>query len=353
MKLHGMVLFLVLSMVTAGRASAMFRSSDLVVVPVAAATVGLQNSNWRTDVEIMNVDTDPVDVLIVYLPTGNTDNRLWYNEFKNALGGRSEDGFTNVNAKLKDIAPGRAVILEDIIKEPWGEGGKGALLVFAFKAGSFTQTTPPGGTPRKILVNSRTYSLSKNIEDKPLTFGQSIPGLPWYYYADPGQKAKGLDHVVFSGIREDASYRCAFGLVNLSDPLTSLNVKVTLIGADGTEIATANEFLQPLAHVQYDKFLSSFLGKEDTVTVENATLTIAVTGLYGSAESPTPALMAYVSRIDNLTNDPVYLEQRFEPELPWDCVFNGNNCPSQTAADATGQVSRLPRRPLLPPVPNL
>lgn len=332
----------------------MFRSADMVVVPVAAATVGLQNSNWRTDVEIMNVDTDAIDVMVVYLPTGNIDNRIWYREFKNALGGRSEDGFTNVNPKLKDIAPGRAVTLEDIVKEPWGEGGKGALVVFAYKAGSFTQTTPHGGNPRKILVNSRTYSLSKNIEDKPLTFGQSIPGLPWYYYADPGLKARSLDHFVFSGIREDASYRCAFGLVNLSGPLTSLNVKVTLTGADGTEIATANEFLAPLAHIQYDKFLYSFFQKEETTTVENATLTIAVAGWAGSApdEDVTPALMAYVSRIDNLTNDPVYLEQRFEPELPWDCVFNGN-CQSLTTGDAAaGEAPRTLRRPLSPPVPN-
>lgn len=350
MKLDRAVLVVVLSVVTAAGATAMFRTSDLVVVPVAAATVGLQNSNWRTDVEIMNVDTVPVDVIIIFLPTGNVDNRSWYTTMANAMGGRSDDGFGHIDEKLKEIPAGRAVVLEDIVKTPWGEGEKGALLVFGIKAGTYKTTTPFGGEPRKIQVNSRSYSLSKNAEELPLTFGQSIPGLPWYYYIDPGKKAKGLDHVVFSGIEEDASYRCALGLVNVSDQLTWLYVQAVLKGPDGTVLGDVTDYMQPLAHSQWDKFLYSYFGLAADKTVKGGTLTVTVKGYYSTAANPTPALMAYVSRIDNLTNDPVYLEQRFEPELPWDCVFNGN-CGSTTGG-AEAQTTRPPlRRPLDPPTP--
>ena len=260
MRLDRAVLVVVLSVVTAAGATAMFRTSDLVVVPVAAATVGLQNSNWRTDVEIMNVDTEPVDVIIVFLPTGNINNASWYRNLENALGGRTDDGFGHIDEKLKDIPAGRTVILEDIIKTPWGEGEKGALLVFGIKAGTYKTTTPPGGEPRKIQVNSRSYSLSTNADSQPLTFGQSIPGLPWYYYIDPGKKSKNLDHVVFSGIQEDAFYRCAFGLVNISDQLTWLYVQAVLKGPDGTVLGDVTDYLQPLAHTQWDKFLYEYFG---------------------------------------------------------------------------------------------
>jgi len=33
------------------------------------------------------------------------------------------------------------------------------------------------------------------------TYGQVIPGLPWYDYLDPGKKSLGLDHLVFHGLR--------------------------------------------------------------------------------------------------------------------------------------------------------
>lgn len=354
MKLHRALLVVVLSVVTAAGASAMFRSSDLVVVPVAASTLGLQGSDWHSDIEIMNVDADPIDVIIVYLPTGNQDNRLWYQNMDHVLGGRSDDGFGKINDKLKDIPAGNAVVIEDVVKVTWGDNEKGTLLVFGIKAGSYKQTTPIGGTPRKILVNSRTYSLSRNAEDKPLTFGQSTPGIPWYYYIDPGKKAKNLDHVVFSGIREDASYRCALGLVNISDSLTSLSVKVTLKNPDGTVLDEETVLLQPLAHTQFDKFLySNLLNQPADKTINGGTLTVAVASYLSSAENPTPALLAYVTRTDNLTNDPVYLEQRFEPELPWDCVFNARNCPTPAASSLDVRIDQPFRRPLDPPHPGM
>lgn len=354
MKLHRALLVVVVSVVGAASAIAMFRSSDLVVVPVAAATPGLQGSDWHSDIEIMNADADPIDVIIVFLPTGNQNNRLWYENMDHVLGGRSEDGFGKINDKLKDIPAGNAVVIEDVVKATWGENEKGTLLVFGIKAGSYKQTTPFGGTPRKVLVSSRTYSLAKNAEDKPLTFGQSTPGIPWYYYIDPGKKDAKLDHVVFSGIREDAAFRCALGLVNISDSLTSLSVKVTLKNPDGTVLDEETVLLQPLAHTQYDRFLyGSLLGQSEDKTIINGTLTVAVASYLSSALDPTPALLAYVTRTDNLTNDPVYLEQRFEPELPWDCVFNARNCPTPSASGLALRPMAPFRRPLVPPHPAM
>lgn len=332
------------ALVTAATATAMFRAADLVIVPVAAATPGLQNSNWRSDIEILNVDTVAVDVAMVLLPSNAATNLYWYLNMDNHLGGRQSDGFGHVDERLKDIQPGRAVILEDLVKNVWGEGYKGALLVYAFEAGSFSSTTPPGGRPRRIVVTSRTYSQSttgEGSEARTLTYGQQIPGIPWYDYLDPNLKDEGFSSVTFTGIREDSRFRSALGLVNVSDPLTSIEVKITLSGADGTVLKERSLVIGPLVHVQYDQFVTGLLGLDAQQAYTGLTVKVEAAGWQGNAANPTPALIAYVSRVDNATNDPVYLEQAFGVELPWDCIFNGH-CSPTAVRTLTARGSRKP-----------
>jgi len=338
-------------LLVAGSAHAAFRAADFVVVPAAAYLVGLNSSDWRTDVEITNVDSVPLDVMVVLLPTGGQDNQAWFNNFQNHLGGRSGDGFGHVDDRLKDIGPGQAVTLNDIIKSTWGStytgGTKGALLLFAYEAGSFTQTTPPGGRPKKIVVNSRTYNLGRTSNDKETTYGQQVPGIPWYDYLDPHQKDRGFDHALFTGIREDVEFRTAVGLVNISDRLTRLEVGLKLVAADGTVLKDLGLTLQPLAHVQFDNAATSLFGLPADQWVVGATLIVSVKQWQSAAANPVPALIAYVSRVDNITNDPVYIEQAWEKELAWECVYNGE------CTEGTGIPMRPgTRRPLLPPTPQ-
>ncbi len=343
----GVVFTLLLAAVNA---SAAFRAADMVIVPAAAYIVGLNSSDWRTDVEITNVDTVPVDVEIVLLPSGYTSNALWFNNIANHLGGRASDGFGHIDDKLKDIVPGAAVTIDDIIKSTWGEGFtsgvKGALLVFAFEANSFSQTTPLGGRPKKVVVNTRTYNLGRTADEEDTTYGQQVPGIPWYDYIDPHQKTRGFDHMIFTGIREDASYRTAIGLVNISDRLTSIQVGLKLTAPDGTVLKDLTILLLPLTHAQYDNAVLSFFGLPLDPPVAGATLTVSVLAWQSTAENPVPALIAYVSRIDNNTNDPVFIEGAWEKELAWECVYNGQ-CTSGTGIPMRpGTV-----RPLSPPTP--
>ena len=333
-------------------AFAMFRAANLVVVPAAASTAGLNGSNWRTDVEILNVDTVNIDVEIVILECCDTDNTAWFDDIKNHLGGRTSDGFGHVDTKLENIPPGRAVYLSDVVGTGLGlTNVKGALLVFAYQAGTLLTTTPPGGIPKNIVVNTRTYTSSTDASNKTSTYGQQIPGLPWYDYLDPGQKSKGLDHVTFTGLREDTAYRSAFGLVNISDRTTSLSVQLTLNATDGTQIAQRYFTVSPLAHYQSDQAIINFFGKALTDAIQGATLTVTVVSYLSGAEFPAPALMAYVSRVDNVSNDPIYMEQAFTQPLPWDCVFNGN-CQASSSGLSMG-LSTVPAQasPLRPPTP--
>ena len=339
-------LLIAFALLAASPVLAMFRAADLVVVPVGASTAGLNSSVWRTDLEIQNVDTAPIDVMVVFLPSNRATNAIWYRTMSNHLGGRESDGFGKLDARLMDIPAGRAVVIEDVVTEHWGEDVKGALLVFAYAAGTFSTTTPPGGTPKLAVVRSRTYSAGTTTDDEPTTFGQSIPGLPWYYYIDPSQEAKGLNTVVFSGIREDDAYRTAVGLLNVSDTTTSIYVTLSLIAEDGTVIREAVKYLTPLEHEQYDQAVLTLFGLASGSVVVNATISAKVSLWSSTGASPNPGLIVYCSRVDNVTNDPVYLEQSFAKELPWDCVFNGN-CAAVTSLFApTGTAYR---RALAPP----
>jgi hypothetical protein len=332
-------------------AQAMFRASDLVFVPVAASTVGLAGSNWHTDLEIRNVDTVPIDVAIIFMPSGGASNYAWYSLISNHLGGRTEDGFGYIDDKLKDIAPGHTVYLQDVIGANWGTNRKGGLAIFGLQAGTFSTTTPPGGVPAKIVVTSRTYSLDTNSDNQPLTTGQGIPGLPWYDFIDPSQKSKGLDHVTFTGIEEDDNFRTNVGLLNVSDPLTQVEVQLELFDQDGNSLKSVAILMNSLAHIQYDQAVRSLFGLSttDVPTLTNATLTVSVVVWQSTAQNAIPGLMAYVSRVDNRTNDSVYLEQTFDTELPWDCVFNGNNCASASMISRAALVPH--RRPLSLPAP--
>jgi len=336
-----------LVILTGSAALGMYRASDLVVVPVAASLPGLNGSNWRTDLEIENVDTVPIDVLIIFLPTSFTTNATWYQNLANHLSGRAEDGFGKTDAKLKDIPSGRAVVLQDVIKTNWTENVKGALLIFAYQAGTYKTTTPPGGVPKLIVVRSRTYSLGTTTDNKPTTYGQSVPGLPWYYYLDPGLESKGLNQAVFSGINENASYRTAVGLVNLSDVTTSVYVQASLSSAEGTVIGTSVTYLYPLQHRQFDQAVLSLFNLASGSVVDNATMSVKVSAWSSPSAQPKPGLLVYCSRVDNTTNDPVYLEQAVIKEFPWDCVFNGN-CSAAQALSAPH--AGIYRRPLSPPV---
>ncbi len=360
MRFFRTLVFAVAVMFMGTGAFAMFRASNMVVIPTAASTNGLQGSNWRTDLEIMNVDTVAVDVEVIFLQCCGTDNSTWYDTIANVLGAdRTEYGFGHPDARLKDIQPGATVTLPDVVTATWGDSVKGALLVFAYQAGTLMTTTPPGGVPKLILAQARTYSQGTDTSGNTTTFGSQVPGLPWYDYIDPGQTANGLDKGVFFGLTETSAYRTSIGIVNISDRLTSLDVLLTLTAADGTtQISQQAVTLPPLGVDQYDQAIITLFGKALTDAIAGATLTVSVPDYPTGAQDPVPALIAFVTRMDNVTNDPVYLEQSFTKAFPWDCIFNGN-CPPKFTAGVPGQglttrslsVRRPVACPLRPPAP--
>ena len=350
MRWHRITLALAACALMGTSAFAVFRAADMVVVPTAASGTGANSTVLRTDLEIMNVDTVAVDVQVVLLPCCGIDNSTWFDTIANVLGGRTEEGFGHVDARLAGIQPGAAVYLDDVVTTTWGASQTGALVVFAYEAGTLMTTTPPGGTPKLVIVNSRSYSLGSDTSGNPTTYGQQVPGLPWHDYIDPNKSGKGWDHAFITGFRQDANYSTSIGLVNISDRLTTLSVTLTLFAADGTNLSSGTLTLLPLEQEQFDQAYYSLFANTTDQTIQGGIVRAEVADYTTNSANPIPALLFYGSRVDNWTNDRSYLEQAWGQAFPWDCIFNGN-CTAATGLALTIPTVHAKRQPLAPITP--
>jgi len=100
---------------------------------------------------------------------------------------------------------------------------------------------------------------------------------------------------------------------------------------------------------QFDQVIITVFNKKLEDNITGATLKVQVEAYSTGALNPAPALMAYVTRMDNATNDPVYIEQAYTKELPWDCVYNGK-CTAVASGLGLGAGQTFQSH-LTPPVP--
>jgi hypothetical protein len=341
-----------------GTAEASFNAAELVYVPVVSHAEGANGSRWRSDVTITNLDAAlvDVDVAIVYLPSGFISNEPRVRDRTGMLGGRQSDSFGNVNEALASIPPGGSVVLTDIVGEYWSEvassGSSGALVVFGYEA----ESLEPDGSrvPRNILVNSRTYTEDTVLEEDPdnegeylevpTSYGQGLPGVPWYNLADPAVVTEELDlsFQLLIGGAENDDYRYNIGILNASDPQTRITVRLQPFQPDGTPFPnavggelSATLTLPPLAHVQYNQALLNLFGL--TGNLENVTVKVSIAAWETSSVEPIVGMTAYGSYVDNTSNDPTTVLPSFAYPYDVDCMWTVD-----TGEGGKGRAGRLP-----------
>lgn len=370
----------VLLLTAAFPAWADFNASDLILVPVVVHGEGVDSSVWRSDLFITNVEADVnVDVMLVYAPSGLRDNSyLFYssNPRQYWLGGREEEGFGFVDETLADILPNETVVLEDLVGEYFsdslGTGGAGALIVFAYEAGTLDAET--GRVQRNIVVNSRTYNETTVWSPDPdnegeyleeaATYGQNMPGVAWYNLADAGavsEETGDFSYEILLGGAENEDYRFNVGVFNSSDIQTSLLVRIKPYQADGQPYLdedTGNELsvvttLPPLCHLQYNAVLALSFSLED---VENIRIEVGIAGFTTTSVNPVPMLKSYGSLVDNVSNDPTTILPTFEAPYNVECMWpsevddGSGGQPKTTVGESGLQGSAANRRPFdVPP----
>jgi hypothetical protein len=341
-----------------------FFAADLIYIPVVAHSEGLNGSLWRSDLYITNVDEVPIDVMMVYLPSVLQSNAGFFQDRSFWLGGREADGFGFIDEQLADIPPNGTVILEDIVGEYWveqiGTAGLGGMIVFAYEA----DTLEDDGSRvfRNAVVMTRSYTDTTLYEPDPdnegeflevaATFGQGVPGVPWYNMADPAAVSEDGDFSFFVlvGGTETADFRYNVGILNGSDVQTLISVAIQPFQPNGdpfldeleNEINTVVT-LPALAHIQFTQILSSVFGFSE---VEGILLKVSFVGWQSTSTDPIPAMIGYGSVGDNRSNDAWTVLPSFGFPYDVECVWP--NAKSRAGVDDNPRFT-VTARPLQAP----
>jgi len=357
---------LLLTMVA--QAEAAFQAADLIYINPVANIAGSEGSIWKTDLFINNADTVDIDVALVYLPTGSSSNASIFADRTLWLGGREDDGFGYINEELADIPPRGTVTLVDVLDAYWQEiipvQGTGAIVLFAYEAG--TLEDDGSRVFANAIVNARIYNTAiivipdpenqegeENTIETEATYGQIVPGTPWYDLADPGlvtSTGNWSYHLLVGGVEND-TYRYNIGLLNASDPYTTLTVAVQPLQPNGEPYLdeAENEIVElislpPLTHLQYNRILETLGVSGDGPS------TVKVSHLSWSSSSadPKPALISYGSYIDNRSNDPTSVLPTFAYPFDVDCIFIGPEATAKGREAGFGEPrnGRVSRRPV-------
>ena len=355
----------VAALIVAAPAGAQFMAADLLYLPAAAHVNGEGDSFWRSDLYITNVQEDvDIDIALAYLPSGLVSNAGLFYDRVTWLGGREDDGFGFIEPLLMDIPPGGTVVIRDPIGNYWSANeditDSGAIVIFAYEA----NTLEDDGTRvlKNAIVNSRVYTREtlykpdeanegEFVEEKG-TYGLTMPAVAWYNLADPSAvEANGSNgnftFLLLTGARSNDEFRYNIGILNASDPLTTITVTIEPYQGNG-EVYQDDDGntlgriinMPPLSHIQYNDALDFLFGLESAPddTVVKVTF---LSWSSGNAE-PVVAMTTYGTMIDNVTNDPTTILPLFGYPYDVECQWPSSGDDSKSAPVGTPRVRTRP-----------
>ncbi len=218
------------------------------VLPSSARAAGVGGAFYTTDLTIANTGILDASFTLKFL-------------------GHDVDG-TNGPEKTMTIGAGKSLAYADVLQSVFGlESGYGAIYVTSNNSDLILtgQTSTPGGGG---------------------TYGQSVPGML------TGMREEFLNTIC--GIREDQAFRSNLIMANLST--VERKVDIGLIDEMGLVLAAKSYKIPPMGMTQVNRIVRD-LGVASNIS--SARLFLSSKFQYGYG-----AFAAYVSLIDNITNDP-------------------------------------------------
>ncbi len=215
-------------------------------VPVASHVSGLNQSEWRSDLALLNTCGVTANVQLRFFGSSVVTTTAY-------------------------VAPQAQSILVDVVGQ-LGTSGSGAIEVLS---------------DQPLWVTTRTYNqVSSGASCYPNgTQGQAYPVLATRDGLGAGQSA------YLAGLIESASYRCNIGVVNTGTG--SATVRIELYDGAGTKLV---DYTVPLAPGQWAQETQPFRAKGGQTAMDRGYARI--TAQTGSG------VFAFASVIDNITNDP-------------------------------------------------
>ncbi len=221
------------------------------VLPGVADLVTGQAS-WRTDVRILNADSQPREVKLTYYPQNNP--------------GVSKEATVMLNA-------GEIEVLDNVLNELFGESNTGGVVHVETEASS------------NLVTTGRTY----NLEADGGTFGQFIPAVNAGRAVGRGEQALQVMQV-----EQSDRFRANLGLAEVTGQPAQVEITAVIPGSK-----TSVKALVPLEGNEFTQ-LVGVLKSLGISEAYNARISVRVVN--GSGR-----VVAYGSIIDNETQDPTYV----------------------------------------------
>jgi hypothetical protein len=218
------------------------------LVPAVASVRGVNETHWRSQLELVNPGSERATVTLTLMATG-------------------AGGAPGPSRELS-VDSGQLVRIDDVVEGLFGLRTTGALLI--------ESTTG-------IHPISRAWTTSTIDTASGGTFGQYIPAIPATELLAPDRPASVLD------LREDVDFRSNVGFVNPSSGAAALEIQA--LSELGEPLAATTVELAPWEHRQDNRFLETLGG------LKRATLVLTV---------QQGAVAVYGSVVDNRTGDPVF-----------------------------------------------
>jgi hypothetical protein len=221
-------------------------ASRSLVIPTAAHLVGLNGTNWRTDLQLSNPGSEPAALDVTLLP-------------------RDQDNSSPANTMHLTVPPGQSARYSDL------------LSLFGFTGAAAVRIDTSSGS---LLVTSRTYNQRAKG-----SFGAIIA--PAVAIAQGRLIGLSHDPTLTTGSRTN------IGLVNAT--AIAVQVLVELHNGDGSLLGTSTHHLDPFEYVQLDRVF-------ETVSQDLIADGFAIV----SSDTPGASFFAYASVVDNVTGDGDY-----------------------------------------------
>lgn len=250
--------------------------ADFYVIPVAIDAPGANGTQWMSDVAIYNFGTTPLTVEMLFIQSGQGD----------------PNNTTDVTPTSLPIPiPGRgSVILKDVLDLIPGDTNIGAILI---------------GANAPFAVTSRAYSLSPTGD----TVGQTVLPARDFLENAVGDVNNAGAVAYIPGLIANSRFRTNLGFVaaTTNDNAAGMTVEVTIRDSSGGSVGS-RLFTIPGGNFTHVQFPSTAI----TGTVlPNSSFDA------GSADfrivAGDGAVVPYVSVIDNVTADAVFVSGQFPP----------------------------------------
>ncbi|HEX2059427.1 MAG TPA: hypothetical protein VHK90_01675, partial [Thermoanaerobaculia bacterium] len=244
---------------------------DALIFPAVGHAAGANDSLFESDVRLTNLSAQTMTYDLWFTPSG--------------VDGTENSQFTTI-----EVSPQETVALDDVVANVFGDGTTGSAIgmlevrpvATSQSSGDFFGSIADSALRQlHSAASSRTYNFTPNG-----TFGQFIPAIPFAQFVGRGAILS------LQQVAQSNQFRANFGFLEASGNPADLIVRV--YDTANTLLTQIPLSLRPMEHRQINGLLQQY----GITSLADGRVEVEVVGGDGKVS-------AYVSEVDNATNDPL------------------------------------------------